>query len=425
MSEGNNRTAPPLRILLLTHYFEPENGAPQRRWSALIERFEAAGHAVDVIAPPPHYPLGKLAPAHRALRSGTVQRMRAGSVHRVAFLRHRGDVLTRTLDHAVVAAASFVRASRLISSGQLRPDIVIATAPALESLIAGHGLALRFRLPLVAEMRDAWPDLVAHTPGLASQQQSKAMLKRHVHELVTRLQRGADVAVTTTSTFAHVLRARGIEQVTVLRNGTDAARYRAVPTTVRSDEGRLRALYMGTIGRSQGLDRLVLAAARLRGLGVHVDVRIVGHGADVGRLRRLNQRLGSPVHILGQIEGSAVIEQYEWADTTVVSLRDWEPFAWTVPSKLYELLAAGKHVTAILAGEAAAIVRDAQAGDIVAPGDVEGLVELWQRLARDRSQLEIGSGGRTWVEEHADYDRIAADYLGLLGRVVASSRSEA
>lgn len=407
-----------MRILLLTHYFEPENGAPQRRWSALIERFVAAGHSVRVLAPPPHYPSGRLMDADASFGPGTRQTNATGAdVHRVSFLRHSGDIFTRTLDHVVAATDSYRRAVLLLQHDAA--DVVIATAPALESLIAGRLLARRFRLPLVAEMRDAWPDLVAHTPGLSSSHRPTALLKRQVHGFVTRLQRHADAVVTTTETFAAVLRERGVGQVTVIRNGTELQRYEQVDGRPRVADGALRVLYMGTIGRSQGIDRLIHAAARLKQGGVEIHVRIVGHGADVGRLRRLNRRLRAPVCILGQIEGNAVVQHYEWADTTVVSLRDWAPFAWTVPSKLYELLAAGKHITAVVAGEAAGIVQGANAGHIVPPGDVDSLTALWRRLAADRTLLEIGARGRAWVAQHADYDRIAADYLDLLEKVVA------
>src|SRR5690625_6218265 len=54
-----------MRILLLTHYYAPEFGAPQRRWSALVQRFIASGHQVTVAAPVPHYPGGRPTPAQR------------------------------------------------------------------------------------------------------------------------------------------------------------------------------------------------------------------------------------------------------------------------------------------------------------------------------------------------------------------------
>lgn len=409
-----------MHILLLTHYYAPENGAPQRRWAALIERFTRDGHEVTVVCPPPHYPRGRLSPADRdAHGPGREERDAAGArVFRVSFLPHDGRIHTRTLDHLWVAAASVRRVEQLIASDVIDPDIVVATAPALPSLIAGRAIAKRHAVPLVAEMRDAWPDLVSHTPGLTAGRGPVEGLKRAVHERITALQRGASHVVTTTESFASVLKTRGMEQISVIRNGTSSARYEIVPPRDR-DHAELRVLYMGTIGRSQGLDTVVRAAARLRDEGVQIEVRFVGHGAGLRGLRELNSRLGHPVAILGAVPGSEVLEHYSWADSCLVSLRDWEPFSWTVPSKLYELMATGRHMTAIVAGESARLVREAGSGDVVPPGDVEALASLWRSLSEDPDRLAVGDSGRRWVAEHADYDTLAERYLEILRRASA------
>ncbi|WP_413316660.1 glycosyltransferase family 4 protein [Agrococcus sp. 1P02AA] len=409
-----------MHILLLTHYYAPENGAPQRRWTALIERFTAAGHRVTVVCPPPHYPHGRLARGDRGEhRAGRESVDAAGAqVIRVSFLPHDGRIHTRTLDHLWVAAATIRRVSSLIRTGDLRPDIVVATAPALPSLLAGRTIARRFDLPLVAEMRDAWPDLVSHTPGLTAGRGPAHAMKRFVHEQITVLQAGAAHVVTTTESFARVLADRGIRHISVIRNGTSAARYDVVPPR-EAGHAELRVLYMGTIGRSQGLDTVVQAAARVRDLGVPVEVRIVGHGAGLRSLRELNARLGGPAQILGPVPGSGVLEHYAWADTCVVSLRDWEPFTWTVPSKLYELMATGRHVTAVVAGESAGLVRESRSGDVVPPGDVPALADLLRRLQSNPELLDVGDSGRRWVAEHAEYDALAERYLGILSAAAA------
>lgn len=404
-----------MQILLLTHYFEPENGAPQRRWSALIERFVHAGHDVHVLAPPPHYPMGRVSPDEpRSVRAGSSARGPHGAtVHRVGYLPHNSSIATRTIDHIWAARASVAMARRLVRQGALAPAIVVATAPGLPTLIAGRMVAAQLGVPFVAEMRDAWPDLVSHTPGFGNRRGVLARMKGAVHEAVTALQRSAALVVTTTESFARVLRERGVSRVEVIRNGTSLSRYRGIPAT-RNDHAPLRVLYMGTIGRSQGLEHIARATALARQRGISIETRIVGYGADLRRLRALNASLGDPVEILGRVGANEVFGHYAWADTTVVSLRPWEPFEWTVPSKLYELLATGKHITAVVAGEAARIVQDADAGDVVTPGDAEELAALWADIAADRSRVLSRTGGRDWVAENADYDVIAARYLALL-----------
>nr|WP_241429387.1 glycosyltransferase family 4 protein [Agrococcus sp. ARC_14] len=410
-------------MLLLSHYFEPENGAPQRRWRALIDRFVERGVEVDVVAPAPHYPSGRLIAAHRAGSSPgqTETGPKGDRVHRVSFIRHDGSILRRTLDHVWVSLVSARRVGSLMRDEAHRPDVVVVTAPALPTIVAGRWIAKRHRVPLIIEMRDAWPDLVSHTPGLRGGRSLKSSVKDSLHTAITSLQKAADVVVTTTQSFAEVLRRRGVKDTVVIRNGTDPERYEAIGRA-GADHDNLRVLYMGTIGRSQGLEAIVHAAARLSAEQIPIEVRVVGAGADHARLRSLNGQLGNPIDLRPAVLPEEVMDHYRWADTCVVSLRDWEPFKWTVPSKLYELMATGKHLTAMLAGEAAAIVEETQCGLLVEPGDVDGLVAGWRTLAADRSQLEIGDGGRGWVRANVTYDRLAELYLELFDRLAGTQQ---
>lgn len=436
-----------MRILLITHYYAPEFGAPQRRWSALIRRFVAAGHQVTVAAPVPHYPSGRPTPQQsRDHRVGAVERGEHGeTIVRTAYLPHRSDIGTRTADHVVAAADTLRRLLHRFARPGARPDVVIATAPAIPSLLVGRVLALHWKVPLVAEMRDAWPDLVTHVgpagavpvelahpespdplrPGRRSLDPLRKGLgmligyaKGAVHHTVTHWQQGAQRVVTTTGRFAEVLRERGIAEPQVVRNGTDLDGVRAQDDHAPGDHPELRCLYLGNMGRSQGLDTLVRAAARLREQGVPIEVRMIGHGVEAPALAALAHELGAPVQVLPRIAHSDVEEQYAWADTVVVSLRDWAPFAWTIPSKLYELLATRRHVTALLDGEAAEVVREAGAGDVLPPQDEDALVQLWGRLAADRTGAAVRDSGREWVAQHAGDDVLAARYLGLLEDVV-------
>lgn len=416
-----SREGAAIHVLLLTHYFEPEHGAPQRRWRAFIDELAGRGIEIDVIAPTPHHPAGRVAREHRAeYRPGSVRTDAVGArTRRVGYLPHDGGILLRTLDHLWVAVASVRGAARALRSRDNVVSVVVATAPALPTLVAGWVVAKRHGLPLVVEMRDAWPDLISYTPGLVGARSLKGLIKQGLHRGITRLQRRADAVVTTSERFAHVLRERGVECVFVIRNGTDPERYERVGPAQPHD-GPLRVLYMGTVGRSQGLDTVVLAAAQLARLGVAIDVRIVGAGADTVRLRSLNERLGHPVELRSAVKPDEVLRHYRWADTCVVSLRDWEPFNWTVPSKLYELMATGKHLTALLAGEGAAIVRSTSSGLIVKPGDVEGLVRSWSALSTYREGLDVGEDGRRWVRENAAYSKLARQYMAVMREVSAA-----
>ena len=57
-----------MRIAILTQYYAPEIGAPQRRLAHLAEAFAARGHQVTLLTAMPSYPLGKIYPGYGGLR---------------------------------------------------------------------------------------------------------------------------------------------------------------------------------------------------------------------------------------------------------------------------------------------------------------------------------------------------------------------
>ena len=414
-----------MRILLLTHYYEPELGAPQQRWGALIRRFRDVGHEVSVVAPPPHFPQG-VAPEGwaRGWRGRTHLGRHGETVHRVAYRPYADGLGSRLTDQLVSAADSARTAlSRFRDS---RPDVVIATAPAIPTLGAGATTAAALRAPLVTEMRDAWPDLLtvakewnaaAPPPPSLVSAALRPGLVRLASVATTALQRRSAAVVTTTRSFAAALRARGVPDVHVIRNGAHAVPGYSVHTP-RTPDGELRVLYLGTIGRAQGLGSAVAAARLARARGDRVRLRIVGAGAERDAVAEMARRSDLAVELFDQVPKAEVALHYAWADTMLVALRPWPGLALTVPSKLYEAMSLGMHVTAAVSGEAQHIVEQTRAGIVVPPGDPERLADTWSQLARDPDALHVGPAGREWTTRHTNDDVLAERYLDVLHRVV-------
>src|SRR5690625_7090287 len=122
-----------MRILLLTHYYAPEFGAPQRRWSALVQRFIASGNQVTVAAPVPHYPGGRPTPAQRRTHHvGDIERGAHGEPGlRTASLPNRTDISSRTPNHLTAAGAALRRLRARSARPEHRPAAVLAPAPAI------------------------------------------------------------------------------------------------------------------------------------------------------------------------------------------------------------------------------------------------------------------------------------------------------
>ncbi|MBE1877131.1 glycosyltransferase family 4 protein [Myceligenerans pegani] len=423
--ERRSATAHGPAFLLVTHHFWPETGAPQRRWGALSAHLVRAGFGVTVLAPPPHYPSGKITHSSPEFRPGAVvYGPRGEKIIRVGFREHTLRLLSRAADQAIAALSSMWHGLRPAARSGGRPDVIIATVPGIPSVAAGWVLARCYRAALVIEMRDAWPDLIVPSGILAApngrtglRRRVRAAIAATVHRVVTRLQARADLVVTTTDAFAEVLRARDVARVAVVRNGTAFEAVRS-PAPARLDGRALRVLYAGTVGRSQGLDVVVRAAARVKERGYPIEVRVVGHGNDLETLGDLADRLRAPVSVSPPVPATRMRDLYAWADTAVVSLRDWEPFRWTVPSKLYEVMASGLPVTACLDGEAALITTETGAGSVVPPGDADALAALWCGWLADGVVPAPSPDAAAWVAANASDDVLGEKYETLLRHLV-------
>jgi glycosyltransferase involved in cell wall biosynthesis len=112
------------------------------------------------------------------------------------------------------------------------------------------------------------------------------------------------------------------------------------------------------------------------------------------------------VRMLGAVAAACIPSLYESADAGVVPLRDRSIFSGALPTKLFEVLAAGKPAIVGARGEAAELVRGAGAGVVVAPEDPCALAAAFERLrAAPQEALEMGLRGRAKAGE---FDRAAA-----------------
>lgn len=419
-----------MRVLVVSHLWEPESGTPQRRWAWLTEALVTAGHHVEVLAPPPHYPTGKLLDPSSSMAPGAVAPGAHGElITRTAYRPHDPTLPSRMLDQMTTASSQVRMGTELIR--RRRPDIIVATAPPLPAATAAMVLGRRFGIPYVIDLRDVWPDLLAYMnqwsattgrsdPGNPAKKKIFRAAARAGGLSTTTAIRHSAGMITTTDSFSRLLHTRGVRETLTLRN-LGAIRDTVLPP-VPLDSPTLNVLYAGTTGRAQELESALRALARVRERGADVRMRIVGSGAHLKTLRHNAETLDVPVEFTGRLPFDEVMEHYRWADTVLVHLQDWKPLDYTVPSKLYEVLEMGRHISLSVNGEAAEIVRAAHAGDVVPAMDRNALADLWGELSADRSRLNVGTGGREWLAAQGDPAENGLKFVEFLEGLAARGR---
>jgi colanic acid biosynthesis glycosyl transferase WcaI len=417
-----------MRILLLSHYYWPEVGAPQRRWATLVSHFINRGHQVIVAAPHPHYPhsrrdeffesaVGRLRNRVDAKLGGTWETGELGEkIMRVPYL-HSGTSMARQLLDQGVAATGAVNAIVRRMRGHYAPDVVISTTPALPFLFAGDMISRLLDIPHIAEVRDVWPDLISDLTLVTNavgkylpQKTTSYMEDSLLPGLLTRIQRRASAVVVTTESFRYLLERRGIS-AHVVRSGVNRSEVEQTPHSFSENSTTANLLYVGTVGRSQDLSSAIIASARVPG----INLRIVGDGADRPNLRALAENVGAPVEFFGQTTGPDLAEHWDWADGGLVSLGDVPAHSLTVPSKLYSLMVRQIPILGIVAGEAAEIISDHRAGIVAEPGNIDAIVTAMQAMVQNIENPDAGA--RRWVVDNASVDVMGAEYEQILKQV--------
>lgn len=434
-----------MNILVLSQYWAPENGIPQRRWSWLTKILVRAGHEVTVVAPPPHNERtidfrewrerGGLFP-NPAIETGPS----GERIIRSGFFPAGKSLTQRAFNQASVAISILVMSTS--NRGQFagyKPDLVIGTVPALPTSVVTQLVAKRYKIPYIIDLRDAWPELLKDSQswnkGIGKRSIREKFLSKGPFQLLSKITeismntslQHANGIITTSEHFADHLRTQlhfGHNTPKVI----DTVRNVFPPKTVytpkdkRFREGMaLNVLYAGTVGRAQKLDNAIRAVSIADERGYSVNLRILGDGAAWIALKELISETNVSATIEHRLPADDLYQHYDWADTALVHLTDWAPLARTIPSKTFELMSVGLHISAVVFGETAELIQELDAGDVVSPEDPEALAQLWIELINDRSKLSVSAKGRQWVEKQRN-DIVPVTLLSIIEDVAQGRR---
>ena len=376
-----------MHILFLTDNFPPEVNAPASRTHEHCRLWVAAGHQVTVITCAPNFPKGRVFDGYRNAwrQEETMDGIRVIRVW--SYITANEGFTRRVLDYM-----SFMATATWSSLGVRSVDVVVGTSPQFFTACAAYAVGTLKRRPWVFELRDMWPESIK---AVGAMQDSAAI--RWLEKLEMFLYRKAARIVSVTQSFKRTLQARGIEggKIDVVTNGVDVSRFSPRPkdaslTRKLGFDGCFVAGYIGTHGMAHALDTLLDAAERLQALPEGRDIRLLllGDGARKAVLQAEAQRRGlRNVVFVDTVSKDEVARYWSLLDVSIIHLRRTALFTTVIPSKLFECMGMGIPVLHGVAGESADIVRDAGAGEVFEPENVDQLVDGLLRLKADPALL--------------------------------------
>jgi glycosyltransferase involved in cell wall biosynthesis len=330
-------------------------------------------------------------------------------------------ILRKTLGHLSFMVTGWSGLSR--AARESAPDVVIASSPTFFAVVTAWAWCARRRVPFVFEVRDLWPAVFVEL-GVLRNRFAIAVLEA----LEVFLYRRAALVVTVTRAFRDAITRRGIpeERVGVITNGVDEQRFRPAQGSVArrpSLAGRFVVLYLGAHGISHALTRILDAAELLRDLP-DVLFAFVGDGAEKAALIE-SARVRGLTNVLFEdsVPKDDVLAWYHESDVALVPLRDVPIFHTFIPSKMFELLAAGIPIVASVAGEARALLTESGGAVVVDPEDAGAIASAIRLLHAEPSlRRQLVERGHPWVLANATRRSLGERYLEGLAYVVEQAR---
>jgi glycosyltransferase involved in cell wall biosynthesis len=313
--------------------------------------------------------------------------------------------------------------------GRLHPGLAAGEVWRMTTLAVATARAARATQADALHLNSHW----SHLEGAAAARMARIPAVLHLHEeseqdLLGRMRalavRGAAASIAVSDAVARTLPPSAYDDVTVIRNGVDADRFRPAPADpairaqLAADPSAPVLLTLSRLDPRKGLDKVIRAVATLPPALSHCQLAIAGepslvpeHGAELIALGR--ELLGDRVRFIGP--RSDVAEILCAADGLVLAST-----LEGLPLSVLEAQACARPVVAFPTAGVPEVVTDGETGLLARTDDVEDLGAKLALLLGDAALRErLGEAGRREVVAGHTLAVQADQQADLLQRVVA------
>lgn len=403
-----------MRILMLTQYFYPENGAAQVRLLEVAKAIQDHGHDIEVVTAFPNYPSGIIPEAYRG--KFFMRDVHDGiPIYRTwIYPVQRGKFWKRLLNYfSFVFSACY----GVMKAG--KADYIFVESPPLFIGFTVFFAKWVKGAKVILNISDLWPES-AVSLGLVTNRSVIALtegLERSMYKTAWRIS-------AQTEGIINSLKDRGIpeDKLVFLPNGVNPDLFapQAADKALRQElklKDMFVILYAGTMGYAHGLEVALQAAKILQETAQDVIFLFVGDGSEKPRLQEMAQDLElSNVRWVDFQPITEMRRYYSLASLTLSTLRRYKLSEGVRPSKVFPGLASTKPLIYVGEGEGASIVEESGGGIVLPPEDPERLARAILELKQQPERcLEMGQRGREFVTKHYSWSSIVARWLGKLG----------
>lgn len=368
-----------MRILIVSQYFYPETF----RINDIAESLIQQGHTVTVYCGLPNYLLGRYFPSY-SIFGPYRENWRGVEVIRVPIVPRGKRIGPRLVLNYL---SYFIIGSLLVPfkvKGQFDVIFVYGLSP-VTLAIPAVVLKKRLKIPTLMWVTDLWPESLKATGVI----ENKLVLSL-VGKMVAWIYSHMDRIYISSKGFRGPIQSLNVPMNKIeywpywaedfFSNNQEEMEVTDWPKDICDDDFVL--MFAGNIGRAQDFETVLAAAEQLKE-NKKIKLVVLGDGQKkdwaINYVRQ--KKMNKTVYFLGRRAVEQMPSYFKKASAMLVSLRDEEIFALTVPSKLQSYIAAGKPIISCVSGETAEIVSRWNLGYACQAGNAVDLAEKIEKMA--------------------------------------------
>jgi glycosyltransferase involved in cell wall biosynthesis len=398
------------KLLLITQYFPPEIGGGSQRSFGFAKELSDLGVDLTVVTPYPTYLMKKEEVKTKFKLYEKIEIDGLTVYQTFVIATDRGGFFRRILYYLSFTVSAII----VVLSKIKNVEFIITISPPLFTGIAGVLLKKIKSAKLIFDIGDLWPESAIQLGFLKNKTAIKLSEK-----LERWIYKNSDlINVVTRETFKKVQSRLGADlPLSYVPNFVDTKTI-CCPEKDSKLLGKYNLTgkkifgYAGNIGSAQGV-RIITEAAQVTLDNKEIIYMIIGDGVDKEKLvKDIQANHLNNVILIPPVSKDEIVRYISLFDAMIIPLVKNDLFKITIPSKLYESMAAKIPVLLCVDGEARRIVEDSNCGLFVEPENSVMLAEKVKLLvSQPKLLIEYGQNGNRIAKEQFDRNVVIKNFF--------------
>ena len=382
--------------------------------------FQQKGHEITVLTAIPDYPEGKFYDGYGFFKKNR-EIYNGIKIYRAPLIpRGSGSNIRLALNYISFVIGGIFTSLFIMKNAF---DIVFVYEPSPITVgIPAIFIKKIKKIPLCFWVLDLWPESVLSASNLSK----SSIVSKILNPVVKFIYKHSDKILVSSKGFINSVENKGVR-----RDKIEYFPQWAEPIfkPIKSNKSLLtgvpeksfKIMFAGNIGEAQDFPSIMKAARQLRN---NEDIQwiVLGRGRREKWVKSKikEYELENSFHLLGSFPLEMMPEFYDNADAMLFSLKDEYIFSITIPGKVQSYLACGKPILAMVNGEGAQVVIDANAGltcNAESPEDlVKNILKIKNMDAEEILEMELNA--RKYYENNFErsflFDKVEKIFVSML-----------